>query len=141
MSDHPDVIGPPEKIAKDLLNYIKHPPIVSADSEDSEIVQEDAIEKIISLVNEFSGVNFRDYKKNTLIRRIDKRLKINYLKDAFEYFRFLGDKPDEIRVLYNDLLIGVTEFFRDKEAFGVLAEKIIPELCHREENLPLSVCG
>src|SRR5690606_41990709 len=64
-----------------------------------------------------------------ILRRIDKRLKINYKNSIEEYFKFLTDKPDEIRVLYNDLLIGVTEFFRDKEAFELLDKKVIPELC------------
>src|SRR5690554_3140096 len=129
MSDHPDVIGSPEKIAKDLIHFINHPSAIPTDTEHADEDEKDVIEKVISLVNEFSGVNFRDYKKNTILRRIDKRLKINYKNSIEEYFKFLTDKPDEIRVLYNDLLIGVTEFFRDKEAFELLDKKVIPELC------------
>ena len=134
MSDHPDVISPPDKIAKDLMHFIKHPSLISTDSEDVEGEDSTYVEKIISLINEFSGVNFRDYKKNTILRRIDKRLKINYKNNVEEYFNFLSEKPEEIRILYNDLLIGVTEFFRDKEAFELLEEKIIPELCANKKE-------
>src|SRR5690606_21996337 len=48
--------------------------------------------------------------------------------------KFLGDKPEEIKVLYNDLLIGVTEFFRDSEAFEILRKKVIPAICEREKE-------
>src|SRR5690606_10952116 len=134
MSDHPYVIDSPEKIAEHLLHFINNPPYISTRPENIDVAKGDAVQKVISLVNEFSGVNFRDYKTNTVTRRIDKRTKINYLRNADEYLKLLVEKPDEIRVLYKDMLIGVTEFFRDREAFDILKEEIIPELCHSQSE-------
>lgn len=134
ISDHPDVIDSVENIARDLLHFINHPFEISVRPESIDQAQTDSVQKIISLVNEYSGVNFRDYKINTILRRIDKRLKINYLKNTNEYLGFLAEKPGEIKVLYNDLLIGVTEFFRDMEAFETLKNKVIPAICEKERE-------
>lgn len=134
ISDRPDVIGPPEKLAKDLIYYINQPAIIDKVRDRAEITDMETVQKIISLINEYCGVNFRDYKLNTILRRIDKRVKINYLKDPLEYFNLLTEKPDEIRTLYHDLLIGVTEFFRDSEAYAQLKHKVFPTLCHRDNN-------
>ncbi len=134
MSDHPDVIDSPENVAGHLLHFIKNPGDVAMRPENVDMAKGDAVHKVISLINEFSGVNFRDYKTNTVTRRIDKRAKINYLGNADEYLKLLVEKPDEIRVLYKDMLIGVTEFFRDREAFEILREKVIPELCSAEKE-------
>src|SRR5690606_19351065 len=60
MSDHPDVIDSPEKIAEHLLHFINNPPYISTRPENIDVAKGDAVQKVISLVNEFSGVNFRD---------------------------------------------------------------------------------
>src|SRR5690606_5799951 len=129
ISDSPDIIDTPANIANSLLHFIKHPSPIPAAAEALDQAQGDAVQKIISLVNEFSGVNFREYKINTLIRRIDTRIKINYVKSTGEYFKLLGEKTEEIRTLYNDSLIGVTDFSRVPRAFDGLRDRVIPELC------------
>ena len=127
ISDHPDFIGTPEEIASQLMQYIKTPAVIKKNKPTDKVKDESqTIQKILSLVIQYSNVNFRDYKLNTILRRIDKRIKINHLLSVEEYYNFLEKNPEEIRTLFNDLLIGVTEFFRDPEVFKTLQEKIIP---------------
>src|SRR5690606_11393570 len=70
MSDHPDVIDSPQKIAEHLLHFINNSSGIAMRPENIDMAKGDAVQKVISLVNEFSGVNFRDYKTNTVTRRI-----------------------------------------------------------------------
>src|SRR6185312_17203906 len=75
-----------------------------------------------------SGHDFRHYKRVTVLRRIERRMQINLLKDLATYRDFLKEHPEETRALLNDMLIGVTNFFRDREAFESLEREVIPEL-------------
>jgi two-component system CheB/CheR fusion protein len=132
--DHPDLVQPPEKLAVELLKYIHNPlhfeqVLTQSASSDKAIVYE-----IIEQVSEYSKVNFRSYKINTIIRRIERRTKLNQLNSLSEYQLFLSTHPQEIHALYNDLLIGVTSFFRDPEAFEVLENKVIPELFKNKKS-------
>lgn len=131
-TDHPDWILPPAEIARKLIKYLNNPVKVdediteiadATDTTDREIVQD-----IIRKVSQYSSVNFQAYKINTIIRRIEKRTKLNHLNNIREYQEHLKHHPDEIHVLYNDLLIGVTQFFRDPSAFKKLEERVIPSL-------------
>ncbi|RXJ91141.1 hypothetical protein CRV01_02365 [Arcobacter sp. CECT 8983] len=85
------------------------------------------------LFNEF-GVDFSLYKKNTLIRRIERRLAALKLKSLQEYIKILSDSNDELNNLYHDILIGVTAFFRDKEAFEKLEAQIKTIMSKKEQG-------
>lgn len=128
-TDHPDIILPPAEMAKKLLHFLKNPVnmddenIENATSTDREVVQD-----IIHQVSQFSNVNFQAYKINTIFRRIEKRTKLNHLTNIQEYQEFLKHNPEEIQILYNDLLIGVTNFFRDAVAFKSLEKNVIANL-------------
>lgn len=75
-----------------------------------------------------TGHDFSKYKQSTILRRLARRMQVHRI-DTFEgYFTFLQKNPDEIQALFNDLLISVTAFFRDPEAFDVLSQKVIPRL-------------
>ena len=135
IADHPDFIGTSSELAEKLKGYIEAPEILEKKLSASRKVEEhETIQNILNILIHFSGVNFREYKINTILRRIDKRIKINHLYSLEEYLRFLESKPDEVRILFNDLLIGVTEFFRDEQVFHALREKIIPELCDKSQE-------
>src|SRR5690606_34998682 len=86
------------------------------------------LKEIISLISSYSGVNFKSYKPGTIVRRIEKRMKINHLLKLSEYKEFLQQHPKEALHLFDDLLIGVTRFFRDQEAFRSLKENVVPQL-------------
>jgi two-component system, chemotaxis family, CheB/CheR fusion protein len=134
-SDHPDFIAPPEELAKELAHYLEVPDLLADKKLKLETIDEDeTLKEIIHYISSFSGVNFRNYKPGTIIRRIEKRLKINHLQGLQEYVPFLQRHPKEVRHVFDDLLIGVTRFFRDKEAFVSLKENVIPKLCFERKS-------
>ena len=124
-----DYVLRPAQMPEKLLSYIEHPYINKTKDFKEELDQtEDALLKIIMLIREHCGVDFSYYKPNTLIRRIEKRLGINQFEKIEDYIALLEKDPLEVDILYKELLIGVTKFFRDKEAFDELEQKIIPEI-------------
>ena len=134
-TDHPDLILPPAQIATKLLNFLKNPTSLKEENiEASSPSDREVIQEIINHISNFSNVNFRSYKINTIIRRLEKRTKLNHLNSIREYQEFLKHNSDEMYVLYNDLLIGVTNFFRDKEAFRILEKKVIKALFEGKKN-------
>lgn len=92
------------------------------------------LDKIIQLIHEYNGVDFSEYKKSTISRRIEKRMIVNGKKSLEEYFDFLNESKNEKEQLYQDILIGVTGFFRDSEAFQALYEKAIPLITENAEK-------
>jgi len=84
--------------------------------------------KILMLLRAKTGHDFSLYKQNTIRRRIERRMGMHNLKDAEAYARFLSENPAEVHHLFRELLINVTSFFRDPEAFEVLKTEIVPKL-------------
>lgn len=76
-----------------------------------------------------TGQDFSLYKKNTITRRIERRMSQHNIEDTEVYARYLKGNPAEVRILFKELLINVTSFFRDPEAFKVLRQEILPQLC------------
>ena len=84
------------------------------------------------------GLDFNHYKPSTVTRRIERRLGLAQVQSVDDYLTRLRSERDELDALYRDLLIGVTRFFRDPEAFALLEQRILPELLTREpRNVPL----
>jgi two-component system CheB/CheR fusion protein len=90
------------------------------------------------LEDEF-GLDFSHYKPSTVTRRIERRLQLSRVRDIDAYVEQLKSERHELDVLYRDLLIGVTRFFRNEEAFQLLEQRILPELFEREHDTPLRV--
>src|SRR5207249_1302557 len=88
----------------------------------------DALREILTLVRVRSGHDFSAYKYGTLFRRVSRRLQVTQTSSLAEYQRHLRDHPAELSHLLRDFLISVTNFFRDPEAFDVLATQIVPRL-------------
>ena len=86
------------------------------------------IEKIINLIRRKTGHDFSDYKLSTVYRRIERRMTVHQISDLSGYVDYLNVHPEECDLLFKELLIGVTNFFRDPEAFDVLEREAIPEL-------------
>jgi two-component system CheB/CheR fusion protein len=86
------------------------------------------IQEMLSLVRQRTGHDFNQYKRPTLLRRIARRLQVHDLPDAASYLEFLRNHPGEIPLLMRDLLITVTNFFRDHEAFELLEREVVPRL-------------
>jgi two-component system, chemotaxis family, CheB/CheR fusion protein len=95
--------------------------------------------EILSLLQDHFGIDFSLYKPNTLQRRILRRTVLNRLETLSEYAALLQKEPKELDALYADVLIGVTSFFRNPEAFELMKTKIFPQLLQRKHEDPLRV--
>ncbi len=96
--------------------------------------------KVFAILLRHTGHDFSRYKQSTLIRRIQRRMRVCGLSSFAAYVRALRKERGEVDLLLRDLLIGVTQFFRDEEAFELLAREIIPELWRlKKSNDPLRV--
>lgn len=134
-----DFILNPKEIARRFNSLLNTPLIVNKESfipQSNEIL----ITKILQEVHKFSGIDFREYKKNTLVRRLEKRMNINSIDELYNYLTFLKNNETEKEALKQDFLIGVTRFFRDTEAFHTLKETVIPEICaHKKKSETIRV--
>ncbi|MFZ1641303.1 MAG: chemotaxis protein CheB [Candidatus Contendobacter sp.] len=89
---------------------------------------ESALKKVFILLRAQTGHDFSQYKPSTLHRRIERRLAIHQIETMDGYVKYLQQTPAEVEALFRDLLIGVTNFFRDPEAFQALEQQVIPQL-------------
>jgi two-component system CheB/CheR fusion protein len=94
---------------------------------------------VYRMLEEEFGLDFSHYKPSTVTRRIERRLQLSRVLDIDAYVDQLKREHQELDVLYRDLLIGVTRFFRNEEAFQQLEEKILPELFARDKHTPLRI--
>ncbi len=108
------------------------------DGGDGEVAKEiknlELLRDVLTLLRVRTGHDFSNYKRPTLIRRVARHLQIHETDDLKEYLEILRDKPDEVLSLLKNLLINVTNFFRDKEAFNALEKKIIPAIFDRKTS-------
>ena len=89
---------------------------------------ENALKKVFILLRSQTGHDFSQYKPSTIFRRIERRMAVHQIKSMDVYVKYLHQNPQEVKSLFADLLIGVTNFFRDSEAFTALEEQIIPKI-------------
>lgn len=125
-----DLAQPPEALAATLAEVARHSYTRVARRDHAEELAIDAgqLEQIFELLKPVSGVDFRYYKLPTIKRRLLRRMALNRLHDIGHYLRMLEDSPTEVRALYQDLLIHVTQFFRDPGSFESLATIVLPRL-------------
>ena len=123
-----DIVATAEELPSQIISYLKSPPHAVAATSGSEASMRSAAEKILILIRSRTSHDFSYYKKNTLYRRIERRMGIHQINKISAYVRFLSENPEEIDLLFKELLIGVTEFFRDPEVWKLLHDKILPEL-------------
>lgn len=130
-----DLILSPDDLAKELASYIKHPIINHTSTVEDQLMQNQSLyNKIIAILHEAKNVDFSTYKQNTIIRRLEKRISINRFVKVIDYVSYLAATTKEINALFNDLLIGVTRFFRDEKAFEVLADSILPSVIEKHTD-------
>lgn len=119
-----DFILPPQAIADELVKISRHPyllPVETAIPEDR-----DALSAVFALLQAGTGADFTHYKRTTLMRRLMRRMVLQRLDHLPDYVRHLQDHPGEVQALYEEILISVTSFFRDSDAFDALQEKVLP---------------
>ncbi len=131
-----DFILPPEKMPAQLLKFINHPRI-SLPEEPLEVIkkEENSFAKLFSILKTETRVDFTYYKPATIIRRIERRMGLVQVPGIEEYLGYIQQVPREINCLFKDLLIGVTKFFRDRDAFKSLYKNVIPHIIATAEKI------
>jgi chemotaxis methyl-accepting protein methylase len=117
----------PQRIV-DTLHYFR-PALIGTSVVPAETAaQKSAFDKICILLRSRTGHDFSLYKKTTVYRRIERRMAIHQLERIADYVRYLRENPQEVDLLFKELLIGVTSFFRDPVSWTVLQEQALPQL-------------
>jgi two-component system CheB/CheR fusion protein len=148
-----DLVLSPVEIAAELVHLASHP-FISGAAEALELVQlreeepsgitDSHLTRIFALLRAATGVDFRHYKLPTIIRRLHRRMAIQKISGVDRYLRLLEEKPAEVALLYQDILIHVTRFFREPASFEALTAHVYPRLLSgRDSDAPLRVwvCG
>ena len=124
-----DMVLPVEKMAEGILSYVKHPYMLSAETNGRVYKTfQDFMARILLLIRARTGVDFTEYKHSSIRRRVERRMATHQIESIEDYFRYIEENPSEVEALHKDFLIGVTRFFRDSEAFEALSEKVVSKL-------------
>ena len=140
-----DFVLPPDQMPGQLLSFSKHPYLTKVERSETLLSDEQGLTRIFSILREKCKVDFTFYKPSTVTRRIERRMTINQTDDIRDYVAYLSNNPGEAMALYQELLIGVTSFFRDPDAFDCLAQYGLPEIFKsagsREIRLWVACCS
>ena len=137
-----DHIMLPQQLAKELLRYNGYLSRTGKAKQDKILAPqiEQALPTICDVLQQACQHDFRHYKPNTLIRRIQRRMQVLKLTNTHDYLEHLSNNPYEVKKLFKELLIGVTTFFRDPDAFVALAREVIPKLfAGRADDDPIRI--
>jgi two-component system CheB/CheR fusion protein len=123
-----DLVAPAEELPLRIIDYLRHALTIARTDLNLEEKDQSALEKILILLRTRTGNDFSLYKKNTLYRRVERRMGIHQIDRIAAYVRYLQENSQELELLFKELLIGVTSFFRDPEAWELLRGEVIPAL-------------
>ncbi|MHB8997112.1 MAG: chemotaxis protein CheB [Armatimonadota bacterium] len=133
-----DLVLPVAQMPEALLKYRAHP-YVTAGEPQSAPESEETLRSILAIIASRVGHDFRGYRKSTLLRRIHRRMGFRAIADLPSYEKYLDEYPDEVSALFSDMLIGVTKFFREPEAWEALKKLVLRPLLERERDEPVRV--
>ncbi|MBI1247595.1 PAS domain-containing protein [bacterium] len=140
-----DVVCRPQSMTKKILEFARSPEdFKRGQIEDPLGTEEGDLPALFRLFRQRFGIDFTHYKAATIQRRIERRMQLSQIKDLHEYLGKLSNNTDELDLLYRDLLVEVTSFFRDAEAFRLLERDIIPKMvaeCAADDELRVWVAG
>jgi two-component system CheB/CheR fusion protein len=128
-----DIRAPAKELPEKLIAFLKLSPAILQKTE-IDVKSKGNLEKIVILLRAQTGHDFSLYKKNTLFRRIERRMNVHQLDRISHYVRFLQQNPKELEILFKELLIGVTNFFRDVAVWEKLKENVLPALFNDAPN-------
>jgi len=124
-----DIVALPAEMAAQVANWRRRR---ANDQAGTLLTQADdqraALQQMYQLLLQYTGANFADYKLSTVMRRIDRRMKLRQCATLPDYVRWIADNPAEIELLFKELLIGVTSFFRDAAVWDYLGSQALPRL-------------
>lgn len=130
-SDVIDYVLAPEDMPAALLQYVQHSYISDAKPEQIEPALGDGVEEIITFLQKSGIHDFRQYKRATLSRRIHRRMNLCHLESLADYVALLENNREELKALGKDLMINVTAFFRDSDAWKALENDVIAPMVDR----------
>jgi two-component system, chemotaxis family, CheB/CheR fusion protein len=124
-----DYVLPPAEMPAQLISYATHPASHARHSSaPAEQTNEQPRRAVLERLHAETGHDFSQYKQTTIDRRLERRLAVHHIENLEGYLRFLEEKPAELHALFQDLLIGVTNFFRDPDLFQALETDVLPGL-------------
>jgi len=123
-----DFVAPAEELPDKLIAYSRHLPRMGKPDVNSDGKTLGALEKIVILLRSHTGHDFTLYRRSTLHRRVERRMAVHKMGRIGGYIRYLQANPQELDILFKELLIGVTSFFRDPAAWHQLAKRALPGL-------------
>jgi two-component system CheB/CheR fusion protein len=131
-----DLVRPVEQMPDHILRFATARPRIRVPDHEPEGVEEDdrVLQKIFAQVRARTGHDFTRYKRSTILRRIQRRMQLQQIETLTDYLERLRGSRDEVKQLFDDLLITVTEFFRDEQVFEHLRDQVIPGLFADKEG-------
>jgi chemotaxis methyl-accepting protein methylase/PAS domain-containing protein len=125
-----DLVAPATNLPEKMMAYLSHAPRVVRPDSPLDEKERSSLEKVIILLRSHTGNDFSQYKNNTLCRRIQRRMGIHQIDRMDTYVRYLRENPQEVGLLFKELLIGVTNFFRDPQVWEQLRGALPEILAH-----------
>jgi two-component system CheB/CheR fusion protein len=129
-----DIVAPVDDLPERIITYLGRTPLAHTSERALEDKAQSALEKTIILLRTHTGHDFSLYKKNSFYRRIERRMGIHQIDKLAGYVRYLQENSQELDLLFKELLIGVTSFFRDAACWEDLRKKILPALIASRPN-------
>ncbi|AZO53749.1 MULTISPECIES: CheR family methyltransferase [unclassified Mesorhizobium] len=123
-----DMVLPAEEMADKLVSYFRHSSRTEGERDRHKRDVGEQLSRIAALLRMRTGHDFSGYKDNTILRRIQRRMQVLQIDDPTAFYERLREEPQQVDLLFQDLLIGVTSFFRDPQAFDALERLVIPKL-------------
>ena len=123
-----DIVAPVDDLPGRILAYLQRTPLTHTSETSLAEKTQNALDKAIILLRTHTGHDLSLYKKNTFYRRIERRMGIHQIERIADYVRYLQENAQELDLLFKELLIGVTSFFRDTAVWEELRKKILPAL-------------
>jgi two-component system, chemotaxis family, CheB/CheR fusion protein len=128
-----DIVATSAELSIKLISLLKHTAQVPINRDGDQVLQS-ALEKILTLLRNRTGNDFSLYKRNTIYRRIERRMHVYKIEKIQSYVKFLQENPKETDILFKELLIGVTNFFRDVALWEKLKDSILPALISKQSD-------
>jgi len=127
------VVLPAEQLAEKLAEYNQHRPQLPHDAGQLTEQEAEILQRILAQVHARTGHDFNQYKRTTILRRVERRMQLNGFATLEAYLNYLRHNANEAQAIFNDILIGVTNFFRDQASWLALEKQVIPKLFEGKE--------
>ena len=135
-----DFVLSPDEIVDEILNFSSYPTIIRPQEKEVLFSDEETFSRIYAILKKVSGIDFTNYKRTTVLRRIERRMVVTHSASLADYVKLLAENEDEANILVKEILIGVTNFFRDPSFFEKLKFNVIYNIVeHAGEKDPIRV--